>query len=113
MKTFILYLTIALVGVGLAVAISSRVAPIEGKTFATSAAYNEAMGDAISAGDVPAMPPCAETIELKSKENVVTSISFICMDRTAQSDYVAFINEEYAWNINATEDRIRMERQPE
>lgn len=113
MKTFILYLTIALVGVGLAAAISAKVTPIKGKTFANSAAYNDSMKDAIAAGDVPAMPPCAETIEIKSKEDVVTSIAFICIDRTAQSDYIAFINDEYAWNISATEDRIRMDRQPQ
>jgi hypothetical protein len=111
MQKVILYLTIALVGVGLAVFISEKVAPIEGKAFATSAAYNQAMKEAIEAGDVPEMPACAETMELRREEDMVTGLSFICTDEAAREQYIAFIHEEYAWDIAADNDRVRMARQ--
>ncbi len=109
MKTFILYLTIALVGVGLTVLISNKVTPLEGKVYANSTTYNESMQSAIEAGEVPEMPACAETIELRRQGEVVTGITFICADQAARDAYISFINEEYAWNIAAIDDRIHME----
>jgi hypothetical protein len=113
MKTFLLYLTIALVGVGLTVLISNKVTPLQGKVYANSQAYNESMADAIEDGEVPPMPTCAETIELKHKDEAVIAISFICTNAAARSSYQAFINEEYAWTIAVVDDRVRMEREPD
>lgn len=114
MKTFIIYLTIALVGVGLTVLISERVKPLEGKVYADSRTYNESMRSAIEDGEVPAMPQCAETIELKEQNEIVTVINFICTNPAARDSYITFIEQEYAWDISAVdEDRVRLERQAE
>lgn len=114
MKTFIIYLTIALVGVGLTVLISERVKPLEGQVYADSRTYNESMRQAIEDGDVPEMPACAETIQMKEQEETVIAIHFICADVAARDAYIAFIKREYAWDITAVDDdRVRLELQVE
>ncbi len=110
MKTFLLYLSIALVGVGLTVAISEQVTPLEGKVYARSQAYNESMAGDIKEGDVPRMPSCAETIELKYQGEMVTTITFICTDGAARAAYVASLIDERTWHIDTVDDRIRLER---
>jgi len=112
MKNLIIYLTIALVGVGLTVLISEQVKPLEGKVYANSVSYNESMRQEIEDGDVPEMPTCAETIQLKQNGDTVISLNFICADEKARATYIAYIQQEYAWDITVVgDDRVRLELQ--
>lgn len=113
-KAFI-YLTVALVGVGLMVLVSEYVIPAaSGTVYKDAAAYNEALRAEIDAGAVPDMPSCAESISLSKDGDVTTAIDFICTDPAQRDTYIAYINEEYAWDIGVMDDdRVALRRQRE
>ncbi len=111
MQKAILYLTIALVGVGLMIVVSEYAEAPTDAVFKDASDYNTTLAPAIEAGEVPEMPACAKTIEVARVDERIDAIEFICDDSATRDAYVAFIEEEYAWNIATVgDDRLKLAR---
>jgi hypothetical protein len=111
MQKALLYLTIALVGVGLMVLVSEYAEAPADTVYTDAASYNGELAQAIEAGDVPEVPSCAKTIEVVRAGERIDAIEFICEDGAMREGYVAFIREEYAWDIATVgDDRVKLAR---
>lgn len=111
MQKVLIYLTVALVGVGLMVVVSEYAEAPTDQVYGDALAYNKELVILIEAGDVPEMPSCAKTISIVKTDERIDQIKFICDDSAMRDQYVAFIREEYAWDIATIgDDRVTLAR---
>ncbi len=111
MQKVLIYLTIALVGVGLMVVVSEYAEAPTDRIYTDAMTYNSELATLIEAGDVPEVPSCAKSISIIKTDERIDQIKFICGDSAMRDRYVAFIREEYAWDIATIgDDRVTLAR---
>lgn len=96
MERMVLYLTGAVIVVGILAFFSNSIFTSE-QYYEDIEAYREDVGS--DTVDAPALPDCARAITLTITRSNAESVSFTCTDEAERDTFVAEIKRDFVWNV--------------
>lgn len=110
-RKIIIILTALVVVVGIVALIVSNIGGQKDQSFTSVEDYDKARDGEGMPADVPALPKCANSIELSTKDGKTESVTFKCGDRKERDAFIAQVKNSFLWNILFFEpDQVRLER---